>query len=211
MQKWGNPAPSSIPGFLRCSSVSNHLVLGCPTIKERERPRICIHIGIYTEGQSELASERDPAGTWRHNCWLYQAYLTPRATHPPPSPLAFHPEKYTCDFNILDPSPPFCVIETSWRLLRMWEQFWFQGTHLCFETRAGCLTLLWEVNKSSARSPNTAAACWAGLKMERNLFARFGDDPFQKHSGKWIQLMDPRYIYPPFGEEYPPASKPHYF
>ena len=43
--------------------------------------------------------------------------------------------------------------------------------------------------------------------MERNLFARFGDDPFQKHSGKWIQLMDARYIYPPFGEEYPPASK----
>ena len=41
--------------------------------------------------------------------------------------------------------------------------------------------------------------------MERNLFARFGDDPFQKHSGKWIQLMDARYIYPPFGEEYPPA------
>ena len=42
--------------------------------------------------------------------------------------------------------------------------------------------------------------------MERNLFARFGDDPFQKHSGKWIQLMDARYIYPPFGEEYPPPN-----
>ena len=80
--------------------------LGCPAIKERERPRICIHIGIYTEGQSELASERDPAGTWRHNCWLYQAYLTPRATHPPPSPL----EKYTCDFNVLDPPPCLFVL-----------------------------------------------------------------------------------------------------
>ena len=80
--------------------------LGCPTIKERERPRLCIHIGIYTEGQSELASERDPAGTWRHNCWLYQAYLTPRATHPPPSPL----EKYTCDFNVLDPPPCLFVL-----------------------------------------------------------------------------------------------------
>ena len=90
--------------------------LGCPAIKERERPRICIHIGIYTEGQSELASERDPAGTWRHNCWLYQAYLTPRATHPPPSPLAFHPEKYTCDFNVLGLYLPFCFIE---RLLKV--------------------------------------------------------------------------------------------
>ena len=109
------------------------------------------------------------------------------------------------------PSLPFCFIETSWRLLRMWEQFWFQGTHLCFETRAGCLTLLWEVSKSSARSSNTAAACWTGLKMERNLFARFGDDPFQKHSGKWIQLMDARYIYPPFGEEYPCPPNPTIF
>ena len=91
--------------------------LGCPAIKERERPRICIHIGIYTEGQSELASEKDPAGTWRHNCWLYQAYLTPRATHPPPSPLAFRPEKYTCGFNVLGPTLPSFLFY--WNVLKV--------------------------------------------------------------------------------------------